>query len=48
MGDDFDYLIAHAMSCTLEKDNVYAMGYEGLGFASLHGRGDQESGKGVH
>lgn len=31
----FDPLIAHAMSCTLEKEDVSAMRYEKLRFGSL-------------
>lgn len=35
-GDEFDHIIAHTMSCTLEKEDVSAMAYEELRFGSLH------------
>ena len=33
-GDRFDLLIAHALSCTLESEDVRDMSYEGLRFGS--------------
>ena len=35
LGDGFDHLIAHALSCTLESENVRDMSYGGLRFGSL-------------
>ena len=35
IGEDFEHLIAHALSCTLESEDVSAMEYEGLKFGSL-------------
>ena len=34
-GDGFDHLIAHALSCTLENEDVRDMSYGGLRFGSL-------------
>ena len=35
VGGDFDHIIAHTMSCTLEGDDGYALGLEWLRFGSL-------------
>ena len=35
IGEDFVYLIAHIISCTLESEDVSAMDYGGLNFGSL-------------
>ena len=32
---EFDHLIAHALSCTLESEEVSVLDYEGLKFGSL-------------
>ena len=35
IGEDFEHLIAHALSYTLESEDVSAMEYGGLKFGSL-------------
>ena len=35
IGEDFQHLIAHALSCTLESEDVSEMEYRGLKFGSL-------------
>ena len=35
VGDGFHHLVAHALSCTLESEDMSIMGYGGLRFVSL-------------
>ena len=34
--DDYDHLIVHVLSCTLQKDDKYTRKYGRLNFVSIH------------
>ena len=36
IGDSFDHLVAHSLSCTIKNDGVYEKEYESIYFGSLN------------